>query len=306
MRTSLFVAVFAVAVVGCGVSEVEVAEGPTSGAEATAEETGELSTRSSSYVVFRRDIRRCIAPLCGGYWVHDVNRKTLREEYVSGFDFTQSGLMDETQAKVFEAGEGEVVLRGKLGPAEPRFNTRAFIVLEAFRGMPGVAVGFSDVFYRVERADEIRCIVAPCPNLRALKLHTTAQTLFHGLSLTRASKTNVDTRWMSSRITDKGALVAGVFSTRNRESTLDVGQVFMRLPEPSQSCPRIALQQCAAGFTLSWARNENRCLIPTGCVRTVTCPQIRPYCDADYTAMTWNGGTNACPRAVCDPTWVTQ
>lgn len=302
MRTTFLAAVFAVTAVGCGVSEVEV----TDSAEATAEETGELSTRTSSYVVFRRDLRRCMAPLCGGYFVHDVNRKVLREEYVSGFDFSQSGLTDETQAKVFEAPGGEVVLRGKLGPTESRFNTRAFIVLEAFRGMPGVTAATTDVFYRVERADEIRCIAAPCPSLRAIKLHTTQQTLFHEVSVARASKTNVDARWMTSRITDKGALVAAAFVTRNRVTTLDAAQVFMRLPEPSQSCPRVAIHQCAAGYTLSWARNENRCLLPTGCVRTVTCPQIRPYCDADYSAMTWNGGVDACPRAVCDPTWVTQ
>lgn len=301
MRTTFFAAVFAVTAVGCGVSEVEV----TDSAEATAEETGELSTRTSSYVVFRHDLRRCMAPLCGGYFVRDVNRKVLREEYVSGFDFSQSGLTEETQAKVFEAA-GEVVLRGKLGPTEPRFNTRAFIVLEAFRGMPGVTAATTDVFYRVERADEIRCIAAPCPSLRAIKLHTTQQTLFHEVSVARASKTNVDARWMTSRITDKGALVAAAFVTRNRVTTLDAAQVFMRLPEPSQSCPRVAIHQCAAGYTLSWARNENRCLLPTGCVRTVTCPQIRPYCDADYSATTWNGGLNACPRAVCDPTWVTQ
>ena len=290
--------------VGCGVSEVEVND--TSTADATAEETGELSTRTASYVVFRHDMRRCISPLCGGYWVSDLNRKTQREEYVSGLDFSGSGLTEETQAKALEAGEGEIVLRGKLGPTETHFNTRAFLVLEAFRGMPGVRAAATDSFYRVERADSIRCIVAPCPSLRAIKLHTTQQTLFHEVSVTRASKTNVDARWMTSRITDKGALVAAAFVTRNRSTTLDVAQVFMRLPEPSQSCPRIALPSCAAGFTLSWVRNENRCLLPAACVRTVTCPQIRPFCDADYTAMSWSGGTNACPRVVCDPSWVMQ
>jgi hypothetical protein len=289
---------------GCGVSEVEVDD--SSAAEATAEETGELSTRTNSYVVFRQDTRRCVSPLCGGFWVRDVNRKVLREEYVSGFDFSASGLTEETQAKALEGAEGEVILRGKLGPTETRFNTRAFLVLEAFRGMPGVRAAATDSFYRVERADNIRCIMAPCPSLRAIKLHTTQQTLFHQVSVARASKTNVDARWMTSRITDKGALVAAAFVTRNRSTTLDAAQVFMRLPEPSQSCPRIALPSCAAGYTLSWVRNENRCLLPAACVLTVTCPQIRPYCDADYTAMAWNGGTNACPRAVCDPSWVMQ
>lgn len=290
--------------VGCGVSEVEV---ETLAPETTAQETDELSTRTNSYVVFRRDQRRCVSPMCGGYWVRDVNRKTLREEYVSGFDFTASGLMEEAQGKVTEAREGEVVLRGKLGPTETRFNTRAFLVVEAFRGMPGVTVAAADTFYRVERADEIRCIRAPCPSLRALKVHSSQTSLFHEVDVIRASRTNVDDRWMRSRVTDKGAVVAAALVRRGDKTVLDVGQVFMRLPEPSQSCPRIALPSCAAGYTLSWARNENRCLLPAGCViQSPTCPLIRPWCDPDYSAMSWNGGTSACPRAVCDPTWVTQ
>jgi hypothetical protein len=289
---------------GCGVAELEVDD--SSAAEAMAEETAELSTRTASYVVFRRDQRRCLSPVCGGYWVSDVNRRVLREEYVSGFDFSGSGLTEEAQAKALEGDEREVILRGKLGPTETRFNTRTFLVLEAFRGMPGVRAAATDSFYRVERADNLRCVVAPCPSLRAIKLHTTQQTLFHEVSVARASKTNVDARWMTSRITDQGALVAAAFVTRNRSTTLDAAQVFMRLPEPSQSCPRIALPSCAAGYTLSWVRNENRCLLPSACVLTVSCPQIRPYCEPNYTAMAWNGGTRACPRAVCDPTWVMQ
>jgi hypothetical protein len=206
----------AVISVGCGVSEVEVDD--TSAADATAEETGELSTRTNSYVVFRHDTRRCISPLCGGYWVSDVNRKVLREEYVSGFDFSGSGLTEETQAKALEGAEGEVILRGKLGPTESRFNTRTFLVLEAFRGMPGVRAAATDSFYRVERADNIRCIVAPCPSLRAIKLHTTQPKLVHQVSVARASTTNGDARWMTSRINDKDAL-AVVSPPHGPEST---------------------------------------------------------------------------------------
>ncbi|MCU0699614.1 MAG: hypothetical protein MUC96_24155 [Myxococcaceae bacterium] len=295
--------VVAVLLAGCGVSDVDVTE-PTEGADATAEETGELSTRSNSYIVFRRDYRRCISPMCGGYWVRDVNRKTLREEYVSGFDFTPSGLTEETQAKVTDAREGEVVLRGRLGPLETRFNTRTFLVAEAFRGMPGVTVASTDTFYTVEGAPEIRCITAPCPDLRAKRIHSSATTPFHDVDVARAAKVNVDRAWMKDRVTGHGAVVAARFVTRGREQVLDVGQVFMRLPEPFQSCPRVSIQQCAAGYTLSWVRDTNRCLMPAGCVPTVTCPQIRPYCEADYAAMSWNAGTRACARFACDPQWV--
>ena len=36
--------------------------------------TDELSMRVPSFVAVRADLRRCAAPLCGGYFVRDVNR----------------------------------------------------------------------------------------------------------------------------------------------------------------------------------------------------------------------------------------
>ncbi|MCA2979786.1 MAG: hypothetical protein INH41_27730 [Myxococcaceae bacterium] len=291
--------------VGCGGSEADVAEGPVPD-DATAEETGELSARVSSYVVLRKDLRRCVSPMCGGWWVRDVNRATVREVYVSGFDFKPSGLTDEVQVKVTEASDGEVVLRGRLGPTEPRFGTRPFVVAEAYRGMPGVSVGAGEVFSTVERALGVHCVTTPCPDLRARRLHSSDSTLLHGVEVSRAARASVDARWLKHRVTDRGAVVAARVVTRGRETVLDVGQVFMRLPEPLQSCPRLQLQQCPAGRTLSWARDESRCLMPTGCVRTVSCPQIRPYCEPGYTPVVWSGGPDACPRAACDPEWVTN
>src|SRR3954471_23967336 len=95
MRTMILMGLL---LVGCGVSEAELND---VGDDVSAEQ-GELGTSTRSYVVFRRDMRRCIAPMCGGFWVHDVNRATLSEQYVSGFDFSASNLahLPEHQADV--------------------------------------------------------------------------------------------------------------------------------------------------------------------------------------------------------------
>src|SRR5687767_11474980 len=122
MRTTLLVGLL---FLGCGVSEAELKD---VGDDVAAAE-GELGTSTRSYVVLRRDLRRCVAPMCGGYWAHDVNRATLNEQYVSGLDFSRSNLSQpEHQADVTGAGDFEVVLFGKLGPAESRFQTRKFVV----------------------------------------------------------------------------------------------------------------------------------------------------------------------------------
>src|ERR1043165_7560452 len=137
--------ILVVVAMGCGVQEAAVGTGE---ADPVAE-GGELSASSRTYVGLRIDMRRCISPLCGGYWVHDLNRATLDETYVSGLDFSSSGLSEADQSRGF-SGIGEVVLRGKLGPKEAQFNTRAFIVSEAYRGLPGMTVDAADSFYKLE------------------------------------------------------------------------------------------------------------------------------------------------------------
>ncbi len=307
MRTTILLAVL---FVGCGVSEADLND---VGNE-SAEELGELGTSTRSYVVFRRDMRKCVAPMCGGFWVHDVNRSTLNEMYVSGFDFSQSNLrgLPEHQGDVTGAGNFEVVLYGKLGPTESRFNTRTFLVTEAWRGMPGVTFTEpADTFVKVQAAN-IQCIAAPCATLRASKLHTTTKTLFHDLDLTRTAKEPlVDQDWLTFRITDKDAIVAGRFVNGAQvgvgtEKVLDASQVFVHLPDMTQSCPRLAVQPaCPSGQVQIWTRNENRCPMPAGCSTNFgTCRFAVPTCSAGYELQTWKGGAYGCDRYVCDPAFL--
>jgi len=207
----------------CGVTEADIND---TGSEQTTEE-GDLSATSRSYVVFRHDLlRRCAWPRCGGKFVRDINRATVKELYVSGLDFSTSNLDQEAQNQVMGAGANEVVLFGKLGPSKDGF--RPFLVTTAWRGMPGVTFTNADTFYRVEQAN-IRCLVAPCPSLRATKLHTTSTYLHHDLDVSRASMPYVDQNWLTFRVTDKDALVAGRFVGFDRPE-LPMDRAAMRRP----------------------------------------------------------------------------
>jgi hypothetical protein len=243
--------------------------------------------------------------MCGGYWVHDVNRVTLNEQYVSGLDFSTSGLSDEVQADVYNAPEGEVVLYGKLGPTEPQFNTRPFIVTSAWRGMPGVEPATGERFYKVA-AMNVQCFAAPCPTLKATRLHSTAATVATGLDTSRASLPRVDDNWLADRVMNKDALVAGKFRPGssvglNRELVLDVSQVFVKLPDVTQSCPRTAMMRCPDGKVVAMQRNANRCIMPAGCVTPGYCAAYVPSCSAGYSLVEWAGGLHACPQYACDP-----
>lgn len=305
MRTTLLMGVL---LAGCGVSNAELND---VGDDLSAAQ-GELGSSARSYVVLRRDMRRCVAPMCGGYWAHDVNRATLNEQYVNGLDFSRSDLsMPEDQADVTSAPDFEVVLFGKLGPAEPRFHTRSFIVTSAWRGLPGVKFTEpADTFYRVEAA-QIQCIAAPCPSLRASKLHSTTKILHHDLDVARASLPLVDQNWLTFRVIENDALVAGRFVDGaqvgvGREKVLDASQVFVHLPDVTQSCPRYALARCPEGQTNLFTRNQNRCVVPAGCGGGGACAAFVPSCAEGYSLVSWAGGRFGCTQYACDPSFLTE
>lgn len=297
MRYSIvFLTVFAAA---CGVQESYV--GQNEGADLLADDA-ELSATSRTYVGLRRDYRRCLSPMCGGYWVHDLNRVTLNEVYVSGLDFTGSGLSDAEQGQV-AAGLGEVVLRGKLGPIEKQFNTRPFIVSEAYRGLPGKEVGATQKFFKVKPAS-VQCLRAPCPTLGATRVNYTAQSYFHELSLSRAGEGRVDVKWLENRALNDGAIVGGALVKDGDETVLDAANVFVRLPEAMGPCPLVKQAPCATGKVRIYTRDQNRCIVPTQCVTPGACALWVPTCNEGYSLTSWTGGQFACSVSVCDPSWV--
>ncbi|MGV3624953.1 MAG: DUF6748 domain-containing protein [Archangium sp.] len=302
MRTILLVG--AVFFAACGVSEAELNESN----DVTAEEAGELGTSTRSYVTFRYDLyRRCAWPRCGGIFVRDVNRATVREEYVLGWDFSQSNLSEEVQADVASAAGGELIVYGKLGRTQSN-GFRSFIVTSVWRGMPGVTVGANDTFYSVGEKN-IRCITAPCPTLEATKLHTTQKTLFSNVDVSPAAKPLVDTNWLTNRVINDGAIVAGNFVNGQQvgtgiEKNLAASQVFIKLPDMTRSCGRPFIPTCPAGQTVIWARDANRCMMPAGCGGGGACTAQVPTCEDGYELMSWTGGRFACTQYACDPTFM--
>lgn len=294
-----------VAAAGCGVSEAQLDESSSD----TSSEVGELGTTSRSYVVFRHDQRRCASPQCGGWWVHDVNRASVREVYVPAFDFSSSNLagLPEQQERVTSGGEFEVVLYGKLGALKN--GLRDFVVTTAWRGMPGVKfTEVADTFYSVEGVD-VRCITAPCPSLKARRLQTTSTTLFHDVDTAPAAMPYVDQNWMTSRIVNKGALVAGRFVNgaqvgAGTEQVLKASQVFVKIPDQTQSCGRPSLALCPSPRRNVWARDDNRCVMPAGCAAPGACAAFVPACADGYSLQSWTGGPFACQQYACDPSWL--
>jgi hypothetical protein len=276
--------------------------------EVVEEDEDAISASTPAFVSLRHDDRRCISPLCGGYWLKDLNRNRA-EVYVSGLDFSQSGFDEATITLIQETSLDELVLQGVLGPREQQYRTRALMVQGAWRGLPGVVRSASDKFYSVTSNDPpIQCFAAPCNNDVATLLNRTTTRGFTGVDVGGVVRNFVDPAFVTSQVERYGALVAGHFEDGVRhaagpETLLVASQVYLSLPSQRVPCPLFPIAQCPEGLVNVFTRNADRCTIPAGCAEQLFCPQFIPSCDEGYTMESWTGGSG-CPAFACDPTFL--
>lgn len=157
--------------------------------EFAAEDTSELADGKAdvggTYTFFQvtRDQRRCVSPLCGGYWVSRVNRSTTKcadgayaaSCYVAEIKWDGLGLAADTVDAVNGAiGAGHVLLRGTVASKDfgGQFGKLGeFRPTEAWIGQGPNAP--SGPFAMIEETG-VRCIAAPCNFWREKKLNGSA------------------------------------------------------------------------------------------------------------------------------------
>jgi hypothetical protein len=250
----------------------------------------QISEKTAAYVTLKRDLRKCAAPKCGGYFITEVNR-THEAQYVSTLDLRESGI-DE---KIVEAAEPEaLVLRARLGAEEKEHNTRTLVVLEAHRGPAGRVIAAGDIFYSIAaRNPPITCATAPCNNLVATRLNQKDAPA----EFTRAAIDGIDPACVAERIAKPGLIAAGHFTEGEqmpggREKILAASQVYARLPEAEGVCPlepkitRCMTVKCAAG---THCVEEG----PEACVPNTTCAVI--LCAVNTKCVEENGEARCVP-----------
>lgn len=141
---------------------------------------------TSTYFAARPDLRKCIAPLCGGYWVHRLNKSTTKcsdgtyhsECYVWDLDISGLGLTDDEQAVVTT----EFLFRGDVSATDINgYHVGMLKVFEVWQPASGGTVP-SGTFYRVD-PNLIRCITTPCPTqYHEAKLDSTVSTTLVGFT----------------------------------------------------------------------------------------------------------------------------
>lgn len=157
---------------------------------------------TSSFYSFRRDLRRCAAPRCGGYFVKLVNQPRTRcadnrsqsECYVATIDWRGQPEPDSERGLL----RGTIRRRGQFGE---------FRVSEVWQAASANQPAAR--FFRV-RDRGLRCIAAPCPTHHEATLNSTASRNIAGVDLSGAgAPENVVSDANQAMTSTDGILVSG-------------------------------------------------------------------------------------------------
>ena len=172
------------------------------------------------YYTVKRDLRKCASPMCGGYFVKNVNFSSTRcadgsyagECYVAAADFGKLGLSDDEQNAVNNViGEGRALLRGSLSNKKYASGKKYgnLITTEAWSAPNSNPA--QGLFNRVTR-QQIYCITTPCigPTWAQYVNTKLAKTSVRGVELDLSGATQSETDHGFSELTSEdGTIVAG-------------------------------------------------------------------------------------------------
>ncbi|MBN2699988.1 MAG: hypothetical protein JXR29_00895 [Methylothermaceae bacterium] len=211
---------------------------------------------SNYYIVTRQDMRQCLYPSCGGYFVKAVNRAmTLcangqwrAQCQVIQFDMAALNLTEEEKAEYNNAfSQGGGLVRGKL--VEQAGADEPIPVLVADELWLGQAQSESvGTFYNVIGTG-IVCITSPCPSFEETRLNTSGvsqRISMVNLAASGASQEKLDEAY---RALESGILVAGVHRTEIGPGGVGLELIASEfyLPFPSEEGKPCVGENCDVG-----------------------------------------------------------
>ncbi|HEY6562563.1 MAG TPA: DUF6748 domain-containing protein [Polyangiaceae bacterium] len=193
----------------------------------------------AGYFSVRPDLRRCISPLCGGFWFKAVNQKLTRcfdgseaaECYAGDIDWRRLSLSEEQAEYAWSrAAQSRLVVKGQFADGTwPDFKqVPRFVASEAWDAATDNPP--QGTFYFAQR-EPIVCVRYPCDDISATQLNVPDSTsLFAGIdfSATGASASQVQEAY--KRLETEGLVLAAFAETGPSEARLlDAQQYYVKL-----------------------------------------------------------------------------
>jgi Kazal-type serine protease inhibitor domain len=237
---------------GCAAQADDASDDEVAVDEAEAAVTGAPSN-FGYFQVTRRDLRKCIQPLCGGFFVKRVNEATTLcadgtsqpECYVASIELNGVGLSPREESEFRTALEaGKALIKARTYKKTWKGHTLGVLKgNEAWLGATGSTP--DGTFYRAA-SNGIVCITAPCPSTTAYKLNASASESYNVIAVHLDSTANP---------ADDASLNAAQNALGTTEGILLAGGVALPKCLPGSNCgPFVS----ASEFYLRVTRREGK------------------------------------------------
>lgn len=257
---------FSVAALGAvGCSSATEAPGREPIAEELGEpQAGELHADNSTYfIVTRPDLRKCMYPLCGGYFVRRVNRvltqcadgKWRDECHAVNVDLSALGVSDEAASEFVngEFGAGRGLVRGELSLVK---GANTLVASEAWRAATKQKP--SGNFWRVTSSG-IVCITSPCPSFHEAALNHSFNRNIDEVDLSTSGASQEQIMDGFIELSESGVMVAGWHYWFKGMSGKGVGleatQFYTRLTADKPVCATTTIDAPYANSPTFYAKN---------------------------------------------------
>eukprot|EP01132_Coremiostelium_polycephalum_P000843 gene843-1050_t len=250
---------------------------------------------AGNYYTFRKDLRRCAFPRCGGYFLKEVNQNR-KEIYTPRFNFDTPVSMNKSL--VLDAAPNTVVVFGY-------FLNGDFRMVEAFKMIPPASRSAPEITpdckYYFLKFNGVVCITEPCPSYDALLLNinniTTTVLPKHDIYSTG----HVDQSWYIDKAINNANMVHLISDVSGETELPRIVRSFVKIPDPQYPCPPVEKTDLCVGNQVQvYTRDRERCYQSDGCVASGFCILSIPVCNPGYTLISFPGRPNGCPIYYCD------
>lgn len=197
--------------------EAEVASASDPGALTAADDARAEIPVADYFIVTRPDTRRCVSPLCGGYFVARVNTKvtqcadgtTQPDCHMLDLDLSKLRLDPAIEAKAEAAfNAGQALVRGALRQVDVGAPWPADVLFasEIWIGVTGTAP--KGHFSRIDDAGLV-CVTYPCPTLTERRLNTRIRGPLDSIDLSPSGATQKQIDLGLRELYENGLLAAG-------------------------------------------------------------------------------------------------
>jgi hypothetical protein len=225
------------------------------------------------YYTIRGDLRKCVSPLCGGYFIKRVNEAQTRcangrfqsECYVAFIEWQEQAEVEPAKALLL----GTLVTKGD--------RTGNYDVLQVSESWESVSDNQpAGTYYRVKDLG-VRCIAAPCETHRETKLNSTFTRNIAGIDLTGSGAPDRLISEAYGALTGDGVLVTGnnapVSGPAGKSQTLKATKLFLRATAKSGTAQKPCIKTGCSGEVCAEEQKITKCLYRAeyACYKSARC-----------------------------------